>query len=546
MYYGQPEVSDDKPEFAPGDFVWGRLKNKRWWPGQVQDHDSASAEKKPRHREDSSTPIRVVFFGNSMEASLSSAQFKPFVSEFGNSIVASSFTGKSGYGRGAGFFGAVTKAAGELRKCVESGLSCRCVSKVGRYGDGDPIRPRDAPEGSSGLGFGEVEEFVRVLHGVASGAWKVDLVEASVMQGRLSAYLRWVGRWNRPLPDYHQCEGIEDFGGSEEKHSKRRNSKKERSMADLISDTVETPVKKRDAEERCDGDQSSRRRSRKKSKYLSPPYTLMEKNKNRSKTKEDESKAIVPYESSPAANSGNPNPPKKRTRRGKKKFSLDDGVSTNLLLSEFQLLALDTNSLPSEKMVRGFFDKFRSSVYVNGSDYENYCSKMIEPPQILSVDINTPIAVADADSPLNQLDQSNSVEVGLESKNKRVRKKKKSISCELGDLSPPATAAEITGNGVECLENGKKKKGRKKKASTSTTTTDIVVSPQTNPKPPLNFVQKSLEKMITTLKNSSGEREKLAEEMSGLLIKVNKMLSNAAADVKDSTAATTPTTTAAT
>ncbi|KAJ8566980.1 hypothetical protein K7X08_019188 [Anisodus acutangulus] len=148
-------------------------------------------------------------------------------------------------------------------------------------------------------------------------------------------------------------------------------------------------------DELVDQNASPLSRERKKSKYLSPPYTSPRWNAGKSSFKREmeiESEKISDITrmgermtkaarfllSSPDANHGNVD---KSSRNGKQSSmtfdTMDINSSVNEVLSEVQSTALNPLLLRNGSLekARGFVSSFRNSVYLDGSNYKQYHKK---------------------------------------------------------------------------------------------------------------------------------------------------------------------------
>ncbi|RWW86322.1 hypothetical protein BHE74_00004920 [Ensete ventricosum] len=430
--------------FAVGDLVWGKTKNHPWWPALVSDPSRAPIDAKKAHPSDVSL-LLVYCFGSGALAWCEPAQLKPFVEDFHR--MARQSSSKS-------FVAAVEGALDEIRRRLQLELTCGCVPPE------TAGKTAECPAGRPPVSNFQPLEFLEHLQDVACDVTMADVLQVAALRSWVIAFGKG---WTAGLPGYHPRREIMelvdkidldvppgDLGdGNEDGDSEcwitgsrvRKGLKtsadnshkrqKKRSMAALIAGTeletvelsdgdeftVEEKVKgvkshmiKKDKDMDADGcgveaheDTGSGRRERKKSKYLSPPYTCLGAYTNtldspRSGEVKSPRKAA---EASRALNSDissllrcDSEAIQKEEDTSNPGFGIES-TSVNDILPELLCTARNPLHLKwnrSAKMIKSFFVKYRSSMYSSGSDFLTYqkhhnecCQVSIESPNKLIV-----------------------------------------------------------------------------------------------------------------------------------------------------------------
>ncbi|CAL9080484.1 unnamed protein product [Musa textilis] len=444
---GLGSLTGGSPEgipFAVGDLVWGKTKNHPWWPALVSDPSSAPIDAKKAHLSDVSL-LLVYCFGSGAYAWCEPVQLKPFVEDFHRMTRQSS--SKS-------FVAAVEGALDEIRRRLQLELTCGCVPPEAGG------KTAECPGGRLPVSNFRPLEFLEHLQDVACDVTMADVLQVAALRSWVIAFGKG---WTAGLPGYHPRreimelvdkidldvppgdlgDGNEEGDGecsitgsrvrkglktSEDNLHKRQ---KKRSMAALIAGreldtvalsegdefTVEEKVKgvknqmiKKEKHMDADGcgveaqeDTGSGRRERKKSKYLSPPYTCLGAYTNtldspRSGEVKSPRKAA---EASWALNSDissllrcDSEAVEKDEDTSNPGFGIESTSVNDILL---ELLCTARNPLhlkwnQSAKMIKSFFNKYRSSMYSSGSDFLTYqklhnecCLVSIESPNKLIV-----------------------------------------------------------------------------------------------------------------------------------------------------------------
>lgn len=421
--------------FLVGDFVWGKIKNHPWWPGQVYDPSQASDHARIAHRKEHC--LLVAYFGDDSFAWCEPTQLRPFAAEFRQ--MAKQNTAKS-------FVAAFGDALDAIRRRLQSELTCHCIPAEGRAG----LERHVAVDAESLITNYEPGKFLERLRDVARDVSAADMLEATMIRSWASAFGKGsfscgsfayhprriiadlvdkidldapptdsIGE--EPGQDEHWITGSWSVKKPEVSEDKLYRGRKKRSMAKLIAemdlDAVElsdgeeekaeeavspnrlsaSKRKKKDESEKVletvdvqnSGDSGLGRRERKKSKYLSPPYTFLSGyTKLSASPKNTESK--TPKKAAEASwsllsenpailkcNSGVFREAEEEEDEEDKRSPVVkiDSMPASEILSEFLSTALNPLHLKwnrSAKMVRGFFTVYRSSVYSRGSDFGVY------------------------------------------------------------------------------------------------------------------------------------------------------------------------------
>ncbi|GER35741.1 Tudor/PWWP/MBT superfamily protein [Striga asiatica] len=294
----------NRRDFRVGDFVWGKIKSHPWWPGQIYSPSDAS-EIAVKHSQESR--LLVAFFGDGSCSWCLPSQLVPFVENFKRLSTESSTKI---------FHNAIHCALNDVGRLVELSMTCDCVPLDKRDGLARPIVSNAGVKKgvlvpNVDIGRIHVPDYgsTQILDKLMSFA-KCDLfdsfLELAVLKSWLSAFYRSRGCHN--LPVYYEPVWIE---GLEDKNKSVKDPSGE-DFSVLIEVPILGPQKsvaklmgKRAKESIWDGGKSEDRvkmgslpgklkeievgagesiscdeirmisspRERKKSKYLSPPYT---------------------------------------------------------------------------------------------------------------------------------------------------------------------------------------------------------------------------------------------------------------------------------
>ncbi|CAI9763193.1 unnamed protein product [Fraxinus pennsylvanica] len=430
--------------FCVGDFVWGKIRGHPWWPGQIygpQDASDFALKHCQRGR------LLVAFFGDGSGSWCLPTQLIPFASNFEEMSKGSS--SKS-------FLNAVQRSIDEVGRMLE--MSCNCIAKERKVGLARPLAVNAGLK--PGVLMPEVDinrlsvpkyEPAEVLVKVKNLAQAVSIgsmLELAVLKSWLSSFYRSKGGYQLPVyHEAHQIEGLEDTGEignvvpngftlpidgpisgpveedwlssystgmqqfpapSGDKIYRRR---KQKSVAELMGETTDIKLKDKKGTAAKDGTSTRRR----KSKYLTPPYTervnevssvenIVREEANESSTPRERKKSK--YLSAPYTNlnrrAGNSSSKgeseieyekiDKTVRVGEHMTkadgdlfplpSISNPVSANILPS-WQQKGIDsstyTSSQQDENDLKKIFDTvdvdasaFRSSIYLDGSNYKEF------------------------------------------------------------------------------------------------------------------------------------------------------------------------------
>ncbi|KAH6830466.1 hypothetical protein C2S53_008937 [Perilla frutescens var. hirtella] len=460
-------LEDQNHGFRVGDFVWGKIKNDPWWPGQVYDPRDAS-EFALKHSQEGR--VLVAFFGDGSCSWCLPSQLSPFVENLEE---------KSSDGSSKGLLNAVQMAVDEIGRIVESRILCRCIPLERRDNLARPIVSNAGiragvlvPEvGIDRLPIPEYEPaelLAKVTDFARTGSFD-SVFELAVLRSWVSAY--YYGKYGSQLQVYSEprvIEGLEDkFNGetavynlsgpmavpsqgpmeddwlssptgssakskapSDEKICRRRKQKsvtelmdKKRSVKPKTRRTSAAKegkddgkverggslggslIGKRDRKRRDDdalvvkpneievapveanvqAEIGSTPRERKKSKYLSPPYTNLHGRVGFSGYKPDSdvdelTETSQDLSASPVPELDDKTSVETNARAAESvkniTYSVSDvDVEVNDLLQKLEFAAVDCLYLRKEghlDSIWGFISAYRSSTYLHGSDCEVY------------------------------------------------------------------------------------------------------------------------------------------------------------------------------
>ncbi|KAK8484384.1 hypothetical protein V6N13_094131 [Hibiscus sabdariffa] len=198
---------DGDGKFSAGYLVWGKIKSHPWWPGQVYNPtDASDYALKLRQK----GRLLVAYFGDSSFAWCHPSQLKPLEENFEDMLKLSS---------SKNFVNAVRASVDEIRRVVESNLTCSCVPKENCVGLNRPLVENAGikkgvlvPEGGIekvSIGLFEPKEILGKLKQISQAVSSSNLLECAVLKGWLSAYNRSIGRPR--MPAYHESLLIPDI-----------------------------------------------------------------------------------------------------------------------------------------------------------------------------------------------------------------------------------------------------------------------------------------------------------------------------------------------
>ncbi|KAG6529972.1 hypothetical protein ZIOFF_012189 [Zingiber officinale] len=412
--------------FSIGDFVWVKTRSHPWWPALVFDPSDAPEVATKAYRSGGSA-ILVFFFGSDTFSWCEPAHLKPFSHDFHRMLKQS----KSG-----SFVGSVVVALDEIGRRLQSELTCLCIPQenLPKYAasplTGLPVKNL------------RPSEFLEHLCKVACDVTAADVLQVLALKSWVIAFgkgwtdcspgyhhrrttMELVDKIDLDVPpgDLGDGNGEGDdecwiSGTGIQKSTKKseensHKSQKRRSIAALIAgmdlDTVEVSdddeikVKKKakkikkpmklendkiDVDEcRVEANEEtsntkeetfSNRRERKKSKYLSPPYTCLASHTKsldspvaevKSQRKAVDTSTTRHSATLSFCNYG------QEEDTGKPELSME-GILIKDIFSEFLSTVINPlhfKKKPSaELMIKSFFMKYRSLMYSSGSGFLSY------------------------------------------------------------------------------------------------------------------------------------------------------------------------------
>ncbi|KAL9157538.1 hypothetical protein ABFS82_08G010800 [Erythranthe guttata] len=114
--YADVALGEEETEFRVGDFVWCKLKNHPWWPGQIYDKKEAS-EIAIRHSQENR--ILVALFGDGSCSWCLPSQLIPFSKNFRQM--------SKNEDPSNNFLKAIQKSTDEIGRVVEANMTCKCI-----------------------------------------------------------------------------------------------------------------------------------------------------------------------------------------------------------------------------------------------------------------------------------------------------------------------------------------------------------------------------------------------------------------------------------
>lgn len=203
------ELGDQVHEFSVGDFVWGKIKNHPWWPGQICDPSDASEFAAKLKSKDK---LLVAYFGDGTFAWCHPSQLKPFEENFVEiSKLSSSKV----------FVIAVQQAVDEISRLVKLKMSCTCMGEEFLSGLNQPLASNAGikegavvPEGRVGKLLGHLSQpadLLTELKHIAQVVSLTSVLELNVLKSLLSAFYCSKGGYQLPVYlEPHLIPGLED------------------------------------------------------------------------------------------------------------------------------------------------------------------------------------------------------------------------------------------------------------------------------------------------------------------------------------------------
>ncbi|KAJ1282901.1 hypothetical protein BS78_03G087100 [Paspalum vaginatum] len=329
---------------AAGELVWAKPRRRCWWPARLRDACPASATR----------DAQVSYFGDSAGAGAPStppAQLRRFADPDADAMARGS-TARA-------FYVAVAEAYARAVAALRAQLTCGCV----------PPPPPGEDSSAGGVANLAPAEFLAALREAALDVSLVGLVDRARLTSWVLAVTEGWGpdgarHYPRRLPDDLVDKIDLDVPAGEDRDAEDWLAEYE---PKALGRPEETPMQKKRSvttlieeldEERSDshGALSSGKRKRKKSKYLSPPYTSLGVVALTRKPS-DLPKPLVP----------------KVAEDGSKVLQLPGSVIVEDVLLLLQSLGKEPHhTVIFPEAAEEFLDLFRSSTFSNGALYKSY------------------------------------------------------------------------------------------------------------------------------------------------------------------------------
>ncbi|KAG0462548.1 hypothetical protein HPP92_021024 [Vanilla planifolia] len=408
-----------------GDFVWGKINGQLWWPGQICDPLDASEELRNSLKSDNN--VLVFYFGGLTLEWCEPYLLKPFNEEFEQMLEHNS---------SQSFIAAVKDAMHEMERCLRSDMTCCCVPAEDiarlRIGNKNGLGKASIPNYSPA-------EFLEHLWNVARDVTIADILEVTKLRSWAASFYLRNGCFVKMIEDLFDekqsdlnasCgDPVKDKPGQEcqipgggivkrPPISEEEPSRKKRSMVEIIglsdpklvqhgvegdkdreidAEVIE-PIKpglyiaqKRRKKEKeiekvlnddvnkviFEEENGATRRERKKSKYLSPPYTSGYTKRSNSFKLEDTEVSESDSESSRHLYHNFPADIGSHKAFTKKDHpitpSFYNEASSNDLLANLLLVAsnLDLRTTFPEEKFRDFFLRHRNFGYSGMLDFKS-------------------------------------------------------------------------------------------------------------------------------------------------------------------------------
>ncbi|EOA15963.1 hypothetical protein CARUB_v10004059mg [Capsella rubella] len=316
---GDEEEEDEEEEehgYCVGDFVWGKIKNHPWWPGQIYDpSDASDLALKIKQK----GKLLVAYFGDGTFAWCGASQLKPF---------AESFKECSKVSNSRSFLGAMEEAVEEMGRHIERLLVCDCAEGKDKF-DSRAVNNAGIKEGVlvhdlrremiASLLVGKHGEILKDVKCFAETVSFGGLLELEILKRKVSAFYR--SKRGYGLIEYHEPQsvpGLEDKNNSDDDEEEDEN----------VNDGFEWRAKRSSIEEAADLDpeESSLHRSLEKCSGF-PDHRLLHRRKEKSIADilENESSAKVRFETDPVNGDV-----KSNAKSGRKKTKRSDQVNGEL------------------------------------------------------------------------------------------------------------------------------------------------------------------------------------------------------------------------
>ncbi|XP_048638599.1 serine/threonine-protein kinase ATM-like isoform X2 [Brassica napus] len=182
-----------------GNLVWAMTKSKKWWPGEVVGYKADAKE--------SCFMVRYLGEGQ-LESWCAPSKLRPFKESFERLV---------SQRNDVGFFVAVEEAMTLLRNSLRLEMTCSCMSERNGKKPARKTKPLILREFS--VDRLEPKEFVTQLKNLAECVSSGGILEATVMQSRLSAFYSFCGHKQIPMDLLNQNEARRSFNGSKMEES---------------------------------------------------------------------------------------------------------------------------------------------------------------------------------------------------------------------------------------------------------------------------------------------------------------------------------------
>ncbi|WZY98731.1 hypothetical protein YC2023_071060 [Brassica napus] len=186
-------------ECLVGNLVWAMTKSKKWWPGEVVGYKADAKE--------SCFMVRYLGEGQ-LESWCAPSKLRPFKESFERLV---------SQRNDVGFFVAVEEAMTLLRNSLRLEMTCSCMSERNGKKPARKAKPLILREFS--VDRLEPKEFVTQLKNLAGCVSSGGILEATVMQSRLSAFYSFCGHKQIPMDLLNQNEARRSFNGSKMEES---------------------------------------------------------------------------------------------------------------------------------------------------------------------------------------------------------------------------------------------------------------------------------------------------------------------------------------
>ncbi|KAL0651960.1 hypothetical protein Bca4012_094651 [Brassica carinata] len=186
-------------ESLVGNLVWAMTKSKKWWPGEVVGCKADAKE--------SCFMVRYLGEGQ-LESWCAPSKLRPFKE---------SFERLASQRNDVGFFVAVEEAMTLLRNSLKLEMTCSCMSE--RNGKKPARKTKPLILRDFSVDRLEPKEFVTRLKNLAECVSSGGILEATVMQSRLSAFYSFCGHKQIPMDQLNQNEARRSFNGSKMEES---------------------------------------------------------------------------------------------------------------------------------------------------------------------------------------------------------------------------------------------------------------------------------------------------------------------------------------